>query len=80
MVRPREASANSFLTDRPWSAPTSLTSIGIDSALATFAFVLRLTGANGLKIPTALMMTRFPTHRLSASERESVEILQRCRR
>ena len=57
--------------------PTSLTTIDMDGALSTFQFVLGLIGANGLEIPVALMMTRFPTYRLNASERESVEILSR---
>jgi cellulose biosynthesis protein BcsQ len=57
--------------------PTSLTTIDIDGALSTFQFVLKLLNANGLNIPVAMMMTRFPTYRLNASERESVEILKR---
>lgn len=57
--------------------PTSLTTIDIDGALSTFQFVYHLLKTNGLETPVAMLMTRFPTGRFTASEKESVEILKK---
>lgn len=57
--------------------PSSLTTIDIDGALSTFQFVYKLLERNEQDIPIAILMTRFPTGRFTASEKESVEILKK---
>ena len=56
--------------------PTSLTAMDIDGAISTFQFLLNFMEANEKDVPAAFLLTRVPTGRQSAAEKESLEMLK----